>query len=399
MGQGPGSVAPARRGELALYAGTASAYADMYLTQPLLPVLSEEFGVGPARAGLTVSAVVLAIAVTSSLYGPLSDALGRRAVMAGATALRAAATLACALAPSFGALLLLRAVQGALVPGMTAVSVAFAGDRYRPAELGRVVAGIIGASVVGGLSGRVLGGWIGALAGWPASFVAFGAVSLGAALALWRWLDPGPAPDRGGWGRAARGMLAHLADRRLVGAFLVGAALFFGWTGIFTYLPYHLSGPPHGLSPGQVSGAYLVYAAGVVASPLAGRLSTRVPPRRLIGIGLAIEAAGMAITLGRPLAAVGAGLLVMVLGTFTAQAVAPAFVNATAPAAKGGANALYVTFYYVGGTLGSVLPGLAWQAGGWPAVVAASVGAVGVAMLSNAVLCRETPGRAPPAPR
>ena len=396
-------MAPPRRGEIALYLGTASAYADMYLTQPLLPVLSEEFGVGPARAGLTVSAVVLAIAVTSSLHGPLSDALGRRTVMAGATALRAAATLACAFAPSFGALLALRAVQGALVPGMTAVSVAYAGDRYRPVELGRVVGGIIGASVVGGLSGRVLGGWIGARAGWRASFVTFAAVSLLASLALARRLEPGAGPDRTGWGRATRGMLAHLADRRLVGAFLVGAALFFGWTGIFTYLPYHLSAPPHGLSPAQVSSVYLVYAAGVLTSPLAGRLSARVPARRLIGIGLAVQAGGMVVALAHPLGLVVTGLTVMVLGTFTAQAVAPAFVNAAAPAAKGGANALYLAFYYLGGTLGSVLPGLAWQAAGWPGVVAISVGAVGVALLSNAVLCREPAAagaaRAGPAPR
>ena len=67
-------------------------------------MLAEEFGVGAARAGLTVSAVVLAIAVASSFYGPLSDALGRRRVMAGSTALLAVATLACAFAPSFGPL-------------------------------------------------------------------------------------------------------------------------------------------------------------------------------------------------------------------------------------------------------------------------------------------------------
>ena len=84
---------------MALYAGTVAAYADMYVTQPVLPLLSREFGVGPARAGLTVSAVVLAIAATSSAYGPLSDALGRRRVMAGATAALAVATLACAFAP------------------------------------------------------------------------------------------------------------------------------------------------------------------------------------------------------------------------------------------------------------------------------------------------------------
>src|SRR6266508_5496346 len=114
------------RERFALYAGTVAAYGDMYVTQSILPVLSAEFGVGAARAGLTVSAVVLAIAIASSFYGPLSDALGRRRVMAGATALLAVATLACAFAPTFGALVVLPAVQMTRLPAMSAVLLAHA---------------------------------------------------------------------------------------------------------------------------------------------------------------------------------------------------------------------------------------------------------------------------------
>ena len=178
------------RERLALYAGTVAAYSDRYVTQSILPVLSEEMGVGPARAGLTVSAVVLAIAVASPFYGPLSDALGRKPVMVGATALLAGATLACAFAPSFGALVALRALQGVFVPGMTAVSVAYAGDRYGLRGLPTVVAGIIAASVVGGLLGRVLAGGIAAVGGWRAPFVAFAALTAVAALLLARGLAP-----------------------------------------------------------------------------------------------------------------------------------------------------------------------------------------------------------------
>jgi YNFM family putative membrane transporter len=380
-----------QRERAALYAGTVAAYADMYVTQPLLPVLSAEFGVGAARAGLTVSAVVLAIAVASTAYGPLSDAVGRRRVMAGATALLALATLACAFAPSFGALVALRAGQGALVPGMTAVSVAYAGDRFQARDLPRVVAGIIAASVVGGLVGRVLAGAIAAQLGWRAAFVAFAAVTAVAAALLWRGLADGGARERRGLAAAWAGMVAHLRDPRLVGAYLVGGALFFGWIGIFTYLPFHLSAPPYGLSTGAVSSVYLVYAAGVLASPVAGRLSGRVPPRRLIAVGLVVAAAGMAILLARPLPLVVLGLVVLVLGTFTAQAVAPAFVNVTATRAKGGASALYLTSYYVGGTLGSVLPGLALQAAGWRGVVLCCAAAVGVALLADAFLCGRVP--------
>ncbi len=371
----------------ALYLGTVVAYADMYLTQPILPLLSRQFDVGPARAGLTVSAVVLTIAGASILYGPLSDLVGRRRVMAGALGLLALATAACGLAPSFGALVSLRALQGLFVPGMTAVSVAYAGDRFPSDRLRAVVGGLIGASVVGGLAGRVLAGWAAATLGWRPAFFGFGAATALAAIGVARSLSPARAPAVGGLAAATRGLVGHLRDRRLAGAFLVGGALFFSWIGIFTYLPYHLSAPPWALSTGLVSSVYLVYGAGVVASPVAGRLSARVAPTTLVGVGLAVAALGLLGTLAHRLPVLVAALVVLVLGTFTAQAVAPAFVNQTARAAKGSASALYLTFYYLGGTLGSVLPGLAWQAAGWPGVVAACGAALAIALAANALLC------------
>ena len=63
----------------------------------------------------------------------------------------------------------------------------------------------------------------------------------------------------------------------------------------------------------------------------------------------------------------------------------------TAETAKGGASALYLTSYYVGGTLGAALPGLAWQAAGWPGVVAVCVAATLAALLANALLCGRVP--------
>jgi YNFM family putative membrane transporter len=370
------------RERAALYAGTIAAYADMYVTQSILPVLSREFGVGAAQAGLTVSAVVLAIATASSFYGPLSDALGRRGVMAGATSLLALATAACAFAPSFPALVALRAVQGALVPGMTAVSVAYAGDRFGRTDLPRVVSGIIGASVVGGLLGRVLAGAIAERFGWRAPFLAFAVLTAGAATLLARGLARGGGPRAAGLGAAWSEMLGHLRDPRLVGAYLVGGSLFFGFIGMFTYLPFHLAAAPYALPTAAISSVYLVYAAGVVSARWAGRVSGRISPRTLIA--------------ARPLSLVVAGLVVLVLGTFTAQAVAPAFVNVTAETAKGGASALYLTSYYVGGTLGSALPGLAYQAVGWNGVVATCAGATLLALVANALLCGRSPrgGRA-----
>ena len=371
----------------ALYAATVACYADMYVTQPVLPLLSRELGLTPAQAGLSISAVVVGIAAASSFYGPLSDALGRKRVMVGSALLLVIPTLLCALARSFGMLLTLRVAQGVLIPGITAVSVAYAGDHVGGRRLAAVVGGIIAASVTGGLVGRVAGGLIASAAGWREGFVLFAAMTLGAALLLARGLSPRRVAERVGWARAYGGMLRHLADRRLAGAFLIGMTLFFGWTGMFTYLPYHLVEAPYRLGTAQVSGVYAVYVAGVIVSPVAGRLSLRVSPRAVMALGLAAAVVGMLATLLGPLPAIVAGLVVLCLGMFTAQAVAPAFVNTSARTAKGGANALYLMFYYVGGTLGSVLPGLAWQAWRWPGVVAVCTASLGVALVADAVLC------------
>jgi len=281
------------------------------------------------------------------------------------------------------------------VPGMTAVSVAYAGDRFAGRGLPAVVAGIISASVMGGLLGRVLAGAIAALGGWRAPFAAFAVLTAIAAVLLARDLAPGGRRGAG-MGEAWAGMLGHLRDPRLVGAYVVGGALFFAFIGIFTYLPFRLAAPPYALPTHLISSVYLVYLAGAISSRSAGRLSSRVSPRVLIAAGLAVEAAGMGLTAARPLAVVLVGLVVMVVGTFIAQGVAPAFVNTTAETAKGGASALYLTSYYAGGTLGSALPGLAWQAAGWNGVVLSCIAATALAMTANAVLCGRVPSRRPP---
>jgi YNFM family putative membrane transporter len=123
----PAPAALRSRASAALWLGTVAAYAAMYVPQPFLPVLTAEFGVAPATAGLTVSALVLAIAAGSLVAGPLSDAAGRKAVMVGSMALLVVPTAGCALAATFPQLVALRAAQGLLVPGVTAVAVAWAG--------------------------------------------------------------------------------------------------------------------------------------------------------------------------------------------------------------------------------------------------------------------------------
>lgn len=371
----------------ALNFATVAVYSDLYITQPILPLLSKEFGVAPATAGLTISVVVLMIALVSSGYGSLSDTVGRKRVMVASCVLLAVPTLLCALASSFRMLLLFRACQGLLMPGVTAVAVAYIGDYYSEADLGPKVGGWIAASVAGGLLGRVLSGLLASAVNWRTPFLFFGFLTLVGAAAIARGLPPEPALPGVRLGSAYRGMFAHFGNRRLVGAFVIGGGVFFCFIGVFTYLPYYLTAPPFRLSTALVSSVYLVYIAGVFTSLASGRLSRRIGRRAFMAAGLSIACLGVLGTLLHSLPAIVLSLIVLCIGMFTVQSTAPAFVNANARGSKGAAGALYVTFYYVGASLGSALPGYAWQAWGWPGVAATCITALLVGLAADGVLC------------
>ncbi|NCC34186.1 MAG: MFS transporter [Chloroflexia bacterium] len=367
----------------ALYVAATVVFSDMYLTQPILPLLAEEFQVTASTAGLTISAVVVMIALGSTAYGPLSDMIGRKSVMVAACALLSLPTMLGAFATSFEQMLFFRALQGLCIPGLTAVAVAYLGDLVGPTALGKVVGGWVAANVAGGLVGRVASGIITDLAGWREVFVIFALLTMVSALLLAFLLPEDRVRESGGWGQAYRAMFAHINNPQLFSAFMIGGALFFGFIGTFTFLPFYLTNEPFLLSTTMVAFAYVSYLAGVLVSPIAGSLSNRISRRTLITLGLLIAMLGLSLTLIPVLPLIAISLFILCTGMFTAQAIAPALVNTLAKQAKGGAGALYLVFYYIGGTLGAVVPGLAWQAFGWIGVVATCLTAFGIALIAN----------------
>ena len=381
---------------VAVAVAAVAAFADAYITQPLLPILGHDYGVSPAVAGASVSAVVFAMALSSSAYGPLGDFLGRKRVMVVGCLLLGLATFACAFAPDFRALVALRAVQGALIPAISAVAVAYLGDLGGKRDLGSLVGIYIGATVTGGFIGRVGSGMIADALTWRASFVAYGGFTLVAAIVLGFGLHERRVPRElreGNVGQAFAGaygaMVRHIGNPKLVGAFLAGATLFFGFIGVFTYLPYLLTAPPFSLSTGAVAWFYASYVAGIFAAPIAGRLSNRMSQQTLVAIGFSVALLGLALTALGSLVAIVIGTIVLCVGMFVAQAIVPTYVNVTARVAKGGANALYQAFYYVGAVFGSTLPGLGWEWYGWPGVLATCAASMVLGLVAFTVLCRE----------
>ena len=367
----------------------------MYTTQAILPVLSLDFHVSAPAAGLTVSLLVLSVAFGSLVYGPLSDRIGRKKVMVGASFLVIIPTLLCGFAPNFVILVLLRSMQGLLMPGLTSVAIPYVYEEFEGRGRGLAMGIYVCGLTLGGLFARVGSAALTGFFNWRIALEAFALPTLIAALIMWKFLPEtrkntltSANIQRGSFFRQSiHDMSLHLRNRRLVGAFIIGFTLFFGFIGAFTYLPYYLTGPTFNLPTIALSLVYLLWLTGVFA-PLAGSVAGRIGSRRSIAFSMGLAAIGLLITLIPILPVVLFGLGLLALGMFSTVPTVNLYLGEQAATAKGTAASMYLSLYYFGGSFGAVLPGFALLWAGWPGVAILCLGMVFIALASDALLCR-----------
>jgi len=337
----------------------------------VLPLFETLFHATKAEAGLTVSASTIAVALTAPFVGALGDRAHRKSVIVLAIVALAIPTLLAATSAGLGALVFWRFLQGAATPGVYVIALAYVTEEAGPGRVGTVMAAFVTGTVLGGLSGRILTGLVAAHAGWREAFVVLGIINLAGAAATWRWLPASRhhTPRARGAGPAVP--LSGLRDRRLVATYAIGFNVLFTLVALFTYVTFYLSAPPFSLGTAAVSGVFVVYLVGAVATPIAGRFIDRVGPRSVILGALAIGAVGALLTLPHSLATVIAGLAITCSGIFICQAAATSYLRvASSPGLRALASGAYVTVYYLGGSVGGVVPGLVWERAGWAGCVA-----------------------------
>jgi YNFM family putative membrane transporter len=369
------------------------AFTAMYSTQPILPQISQEFHVSPAEAGLTLLAVTFALAIASLGAGRMADAIGTRRMMLICGILLSVFSVAAPLAPTFASLVALRAAQGLAVPGITIAGLAYLHNELPPAWRGRVSGFYIAANTLGGLLGRLMVGLTVETLGWRgglalvAGWVVLGTLAL--ALAIAPASRRRPETPSQPTARSARPPSLAIIIRKLWWAPLIGGTIFLPFLTVFSFAPYLLEAPPFRLSPTLASLIYLVYLLGAVASPVAGNISDRVGRRPTIQVSLAIAFIGLACTLVAMLPLILLGLALVCTGSLMAHVVANASVsdaaNPLGAQARATALALYTLGFYLGGGIGSFVPGLALVAFGWNGVIALCVVAVVGAFLCSLV--------------
>ncbi|GGV49369.1 MFS transporter [Streptomyces griseoflavus] len=376
-----------RRMSLALFLAGVATFALLYSTQALLPLISGDFAVSASDASWTVSAATGGLALFVLPMSALSERFGRRTVMTVSLAVAVTVGLLVPFAPSLVALVALRALQGAALAGLPASATAYLAEEVTPKALVTAIGLFVAGNSVGGMSGRVITGWVAQEWGWRVAVGVIGLIAVACAVAF-RLLLPAPRHFRPGSLRPrvlAGTVRRHLANPLLRRLFAIGALFMTVFGGVYTVIGYRLTEAPFSLPQGVVGSVFLVYLVGTVSASAAGRLVGRLGRRGALYAGGGTTAVGLVLSLAGSLPVVLLGLVLITAGFFAGHAVASSAVGKTADEGRAQAAALYQSAYYVGSSAGSTAGALAFHAGGWAGTVAVGLVAVaGVAAITLA---------------
>lgn len=348
---------------LPLLIASLLAYFVLYSPQPLFPILSLELNLSETQTALLTTATMVPLFLAPLTFGRLLSSYSPEYLLRAGLLLLAITTLGFVMAENYAMLLIIRFMQGILLPVILTSVMTLTSRRAAPEELQGAMSFYVTATILGGLFGRLISGVFADFSDWRYFYYL-----MTAGLTLTAFFPFGQ-----GSGFAGQDTPFNWPDVKVLvvecglgWVFLAVSCLFFVFSAMMNFLPFRVGSLSEEVSSVFISLMYSGYLLGVVTSLLSARItlwSGGSLQTMLLGFLIYATAAGM--TVMADIGVLFLSLFIFCGGMFLVHSVATAFVNKVAGEKRRVVNALYLTFYYLGGMLGSFVPGVIYEMWGW----------------------------------
>lgn len=337
----------------------------LYAPQPLLGLFASQFAVSPASAGSLMTATMLPLAVAPLVYGLLLAKQNPLTILRYAMLMLAVSCIAITLVPRFELLLLLRFIQGLILPAALTAMTTYIGSTYKADYLQKNMTLYIGSTIAGGYFGRVLAAVFTDLWSWQSFYYV-----IAAALILLALVIPKGRHETTTQVISPLSYLKQLATAPILTLYGAIFCMFFCFAALLNYLPFILQNTFLITNTRDIGLVYSGYLIGALASIATPWLLKRSPGAWHLLSAVFIFYCGTILTLMSEqltifLLAFTGFCAAMFMIHSTAAPLANKISNAPPSVTNGG----YVSFYYSGGALGSFLPGLVYQQYGYFAFI------------------------------
>ena len=355
----------------ALAFGSFLVFCNLYLFQPMLPVLADHFMVSATQINWLLAAGTLMLALSLLPWAIASDFIGRRKVILLSLFMLPVIGVTSLLTDSLIVLILSRAAMGIALAGFAAVAVAYMADAFTAKAFSYAIGAYISANSLGGISGRLFGGVITDHFNWQMAVILMALISaIGAIIvALILPKDTAQQTEKRSVSDYHRVLVQHLRNKQLFLAMLLGGVNFALFVNLYSVTGFRLIAEPYSLPLSVTSMIFLCYLSGTVSSRLVGLWCQRFNAVSGMFAGTLLSLIGMLIASNQSLISIIIGLNVLSFGAFFTHSLAYGWVSQKAETAKSTATALYLVHYYVSGSLGGFYLMYCWQHGGWESVV------------------------------
>lgn len=348
-----------------------SVFAQLYLFQPMLSELSNNFGISLATSSLSVSISTIGMATGLFLFAFKADAVAREKLMGMALILSALLTIASSFTSNFTLLLFLNFLKGIALSGVSAVALAYLSDEIEPGKIGLAISLYLSGNTIGGMSGRVAGSLLAGWGGWQQAALVIGGASLILGF-LFRWKIPASSRisrENPSIKEKAGQMRDFLGKRLFIGMYLIAALAMGVFVSVYNYISVQLESPRYGLPHPVVAMIFVMYLTGVAGSIIVGSLSDKHKPEQLLRYSLILLGIGLSMLLIPQLWALILGLGILTFAFFSTHTVASRIVSVNASRSKSSATSIYWLFYYAGSSVVGSLTGIILTQFGWDVFV------------------------------
>lgn len=337
-----------------IYLTTVVTICSLYAAQPIQPIFQTEFNLTEFQAILFTTLMMGPLGIAPLFYGFVLEAKPVKQVLRSAILAMAVLEICFSLASNYRVLLALRAAQGLVIPALLTSLMSYISYTCEREKIQQSIASYIAATIVGGFLGRMLSGVLTDFFGWRLFFFILGI----AFLVIYFKLNKLQDHIKAEYVKPRISLLfSILKQGQFLWIYLCIFGVFFVFGAVMNFLPFQIMSMKPEYGGAGIGLLYIGYSIGIYISISNQKIRSMFNHETsAIAVGLAIYIIGTAIFLIENYFVMFVGMFVFCSGMFMAHSLLSGYLNSLGQEQKAIANGLYISFYYMGGAFGSLLP-------------------------------------------
>ena len=338
----------------------------MYATQPIQPLLAKQFNVSIIKASQFTAVIMLFLAISPIIYGYILEKINVKKMLINSSIILFITNIFLGLATSYELFLFFRVIEALIVPAiLTSLMSILANIDKENIKFNMSI--YVASTVFGGLVGRIFSGFIATNLSYEFVFYSLSLAILVSIYFISKLSYEGEATISK---PKITDVMEILKDKRFLIIYFLMFCVFFVFSGVLNILPFRVKEISSNVSEFQISLLYLGYGMGILISLNSSKIVKFFKNElNTILFGLIFFLFITIFLIQENIIFIFLLIFLFCVGMFTVHTVSTGLANSMKESQKSLTSGMYLSFYYLGGALGSFLPSIIYEKFGWNVVI------------------------------